>query len=184
LNAAGEKNKSGVSFPRADVLVIESLGGLLPDAERERGINRALIEFNRGHLVDRIREMAQDVGLRVLTVSPVGTSQVCSRCGALGRRYSIRRSPDTRLPDIHFGPVEKLFACRCGYHSNSDHNASVNLHRRLCMGDKAVAAFNEFREKRDIERRQILEVLEGELLPQLRRLHGLQAAALDAEIPF
>ncbi|MFB3815827.1 MAG: zinc ribbon domain-containing protein [Terriglobales bacterium] len=184
LNAAGEKNKSGVSFPRADVLVIESLGGLLPDAERERGINRSLIEFNRGHLVDRIREMAQDVGLRVLTVNPVGTSQVCSRCGALGRRYSIRGNPDTRLPDIHFGPVEKLFACRCGYRSNSDHNASMNLHRRLCMGDKAVAAFNEFREKTDIERRQILEVLEGELLPQLRRLHGLRAAALDAEIPF
>jgi hypothetical protein len=31
------------------------LATLLPDAERERGINKALVEFNRGHLVDRKR---------------------------------------------------------------------------------------------------------------------------------
>lgn len=184
LNVAGSKSgKIGPPFPRADVLILENLATLLPSAERERGINRSLIEFNRGHLVDRIKEVAEDVGLRVQTISPVGTSQVCSRCGALGRRYSIRRD-EPHLPDIHFGPVEKLFACRCGYRANADHNASVNLHRRFSMGDAAVSAFAEFQGKNERERHKTVEALEGDLIAGLRRLHQLIQAAVAAEGPF
>ena len=175
--------KTGSPFPRADVLVLELLASLLPDAERERGINRALIEFNRGQLVDRIKEVAKDNGLRLLTVSPFGTSQVCSRCGELGRRYSIKRDDESNQPEIIFGYVEKLFACRCGYHANSDHNASVNLHRRLLLGDEAIREYREWNLRPDSEKRTILEEIESCLRPQLRKLHGLDIKQW-IDIPF
>src|SRR5690606_10802524 len=62
LNADGAVDgKTALPYPRADVIVLEKLENLVPDAERERGINRALVAFNRGHLVQRVRELAEDV---------------------------------------------------------------------------------------------------------------------------
>jgi hypothetical protein len=174
LNTEEFPDKNTGEIYRADVLVLENLATLLPNAERERGINRSLIEFNRGHLVDRVRELAEDVGLRVILVSPVGTSQVCSRCNALGRRYSIQKSEETRKPAIHFGFVEKLFACPvCGYRANADHNASVNLHRRLAQVPGAFARWDELRStSKDMQRTQ-WEEMEAKLLPSLEKMHGL-----------
>jgi len=163
--------KTGEIFPRADVLVLENLATLLPNAERSKGINRALIEFNRGHLVERVKEQAKDVGLKVFEVSPKGTSQVCSRCGALGRRYSIRRSPTTHKPEIQFGLVEKLFACaQCNYRANADHNASVNLHRTLAQRDALQSYFVS-------DRDGICAEIEVKLLPLLRKSHGLDGSS-------
>ena len=170
-----DKN-TGEIYPRADVLVLENLGTLLPNAEREKGINRSLIEFNRGHLVDRVKELAKDVGLRVFEVSPVGTSQVCSRCGTLGRRYSIRRSAETHRPEIQFGFVEKLFACpECGYRANADHNASVNLHRRLAQVPGAFAQWEELGKDQQSKRKR-WEEIEAKLLPSLQKMHGFDGA--------
>lgn len=179
LNIEGKVSKStGQPYPRADVLIVENLANLLPDAERERGINRALIEFNRGHLVDRIQEVADDCGLRVILISPVGTSQVCSRCGALGRRYCIRKGPD-RLSDIHFGFVESLFACpECGYRANSDHNASVNLNRRFVFGESAIAGFRAWQQLSKPARLQRLPAIEASLLNTLRAEHRLDVALM------
>jgi transposase len=172
LNTAQEKSgKEDRIYPRADILILENLASLLPDAESERGINRALINFNRGQLVDRIKQMAVDYGLRVYEISPVGTSQVCSKCGKLGRRYSLKYDRENKCKDISFGPVEKLFACVCGHHGNADHNASVNLHRKFMMGEPAVKSFLDYRNKNDQERRSVVAALESALLPDLRALH-------------
>jgi Putative transposase DNA-binding domain len=172
LNASQEKSsKEDSIYPRADILILENLASLLPDAERERGINRALINFNRGQLVDRIRQMALDYGLRVSEISPVGTSQVCSKCGKLGRRYSLKYDQENKCKDIAFGPVEKLFACACGYRGNADHNASVNLHRRFLIGESAVKSYLDYLNKSDQERRSVVESVESTLLSGLRALH-------------
>jgi transposase len=165
---------TGEVYPRADVLVLERLKGFIPDAERERGINRALVEWNRGQTVERVREMAGDVGLKVFEVSPAGTSQICCHCGALGRRYSIGRNEKTDKPEIRFGWVEKLFACaECGYRANADHNASANLHQRFVRGDEAVARFFEWTNKSKREREEALRFLEEKLRKPLERLHAL-----------
>lgn len=187
LNVEGRADpKTGEVYPRADVLILEKLAGFIPDAERERGINRALAAWNRGQLVTRLREVASDAGLKLLEVHPAGTSQCCSKCGALGRRYSIARDDETRAPVIRFGWVEKLFACpnpKCSgrvssrpeqpFTCNADHNASVNLHRRFVMADKAVAEFFAWKSKPDAERNRLIGGIDGELRPQLERLHGL-----------
>jgi len=81
---------TGGPYPRADVLLLESMENLIPKAELERGVNKALVAFNRGHLVSHLKEVAAEVGVRVFEINPIGTAQVCSRCGALGRPYSVR----------------------------------------------------------------------------------------------
>tara|TARA_Y100001960_G_C14480727_1_gene731652 strand:- start:103 stop:846 length:744 start_codon:yes stop_codon:yes gene_type:complete len=173
LNVNREKNKAGVVYPKADVLLIESLEGLIPDAERTRGINKALVSFNRGQLVEHIKHMAEECGLRYIEVFPIGTSQVCSRCGSLGRRYSIQKVDG--VPSIKFGFVEKLFACpHCDYKSNSDHNASVNLHRRFVLGDSAVKSFQDYQALKEKEKkREVVDGIEKELEPSLKKVHGL-----------
>ncbi len=195
LNVAGAANRSGEPYPRADVLVVEKLAGFIPDAERERGINRALAAWNRGQLVTRIKEVAADAGLKVFEVHPAGTSQCCCRCGALGRRYSIVRDEQSGGPSIRFGWVEKLFACpnpKCRgrapeqpdrpFTCNSDHNASVNLHRRFVLDDGAVAAFFAWKNKSKAGRESELDRIDDALRPVLEKLHGIVRPELGA--PF
>jgi len=125
-----------VDFARAnacDLIILEKLAGMVPDAERERGINRALVNWNRGNLAKWIKQAANDAGLRVIEVAPHWTSQLCSQCGAMGARFSPARAEKAELPGPEvFECVGKLFACpQCGYMANADHNASVNLHHRF-----------------------------------------------------
>ncbi|MEX2142246.1 MAG: transposase [Pirellulales bacterium] len=179
--------RTGEVYPRADVIILEKLEGFIPDAEKERGINRALAAWNRAQLVNRLKEMAIDAGYkgRVFEIHPAGTSQVCCRCGALGRRYSIARGSVDGNADIRFGWVEKLFACpSCGYRANSDHNASVNLHRKFLHGDVAVSAFFRWTQQGDTKKKQQdLAELDAALFEPLRALHGLAGHNL-VETPF
>ena len=186
LNAAGDIDKrSGQPYPRADVLIIEDLGKLKPDATFERGVNRTITTFNHGHIADRIEELAEDVGLRVERVAAWATSQVCYRCGSLGRRYSIRRErPDENdrsskcRPEVHFGFTDPLFACpKCfagkrpglPYTCNSDFNAAMNLQRRFYFDRAAIKDFGDNKD----ERAERLERIDAELEPRLRQLHNL-----------
>lgn len=185
-NVDGHCDRStGQLLPRADVILIERLAGFIPDAERERGVNRALVAWNRGQLVERLKEMAADAGFkgRVFEVNPAGTSQVCSRCGSLGRRFSIVRDGETNRPVIQFGWVEKLFACpKCRYRANADHNASVNLHRKF-LSDSAMSQFFEWSKLSDKKRKQqVIHELEEELRPRLEAEHGVGPSGI--ETPF
>jgi len=125
-----------VDFAReheCDIIILENLAGMIPDAERDRGLNRALVNWNRGNLAKWVKQLANDAGLLVVEVPPHWTSQLCSRCGALGARFSAGSDETTGQPGAAlFEPVGKLFACPdCGYVANADHNASVNLHKRF-----------------------------------------------------
>jgi transposase len=179
LNSAGHKDRSGKVFPRADVIVLERLAGFIPDAERERGINRALASWNRAQLVERVKEMATDAGYknRVYEVHPAGTSQCCSRCGEVGRRYTIVKRDNASF--IEFGWVGKLFACaKCHYRANADHNASINLHH-VFSETNAMSAFYAWRELPEKARRQIISDLDEALLHLLQAEHGLRV-----DLPF
>lgn len=172
-------------LPRADIILVERMEGFVPDAERERGINRALAAWNRGQLVERLKQLAEDYGFkgRIFEIHPAGTSQVCSRCGELGRRYSIVRDETTRRPQIQFGWVEKLFACAaCGYRANADHNASVNLHRKFLSPDWTNSFFqwSTMKDRRAKETR--IHELDDKLLPALMREHRLTELGVDS--PF
>lgn len=110
---------------KVDIIILEALKDLVPDAARERGINKALINWNRGQTADWIRQTAQDYGIRVKEVPAYWTSQICHKCNCLGYRYRIG---DDEQPETETGG--KLFLCAgCGYNANADFNASINLNR-------------------------------------------------------
>jgi hypothetical protein len=118
----------------ADVLAVENLRALRADARRERGLNTGLINWRRGHTTEWTKLFAESDGLLFREERAYWTSQVCSRCLRLGRRYTPHRNGETGLVEPRFGTVEKLFACPapgCQIDVNADLNASVNLHRVL-----------------------------------------------------
>ena len=69
----------------------------------------------RGLLIKYTSELAQMVGLNIVTVNPSGTSAYCSRCN--------RPSVHQHAPDIKSGDRNWL-ACQCGRSSDRDHSAS------------------------------------------------------------
>ncbi len=167
-------------YPRADVLLLESMENLIPKAELERGVNKAMVAFNRGHLVSHLKEVAAEVGVRVFEISPLGTAQVCSRCGALGRPYSVRSLSTDQPISITFGPAEALFACpSCHYRSNTSHNASVNLHNRF-YSSRTMESFITYLRQPVEQRREILRRIEAELTSptagtlSLHHMHGVK----------
>jgi len=181
LNVEGVGDpRAGKSYPRADVLILESMENLIPNVERERGVNKALVAFNRAHLVSHLKEIVAEAGVMVFEISPVGTSQVCSRCGALGRPYSVRRRSKDHPVAITFGPAEPLFACpSCHYRANSSHNASVNLHHRF-YSDQALESFITYL-RQPVERKlENLRRIEAELISpiagplSLYEMHGIK----------
>lgn len=129
-----------------DLILMEKLEGLVPDAERERGINRALIRWNRGELCRWIKMLGEEFGLRTVELPPHWTSRICHRCNRFGERYSLASGK------MVAEPVGKLFGCPwCGYRANADFNASINLHRvwagsfpkvRSVKGQKGKASLN------------------------------------------
>ncbi|MCL5038148.1 MAG: zinc ribbon domain-containing protein [Chloroflexi bacterium] len=116
----------------ADVIILERMAGLIPDAEKQKGINRALMEWNRRNLTEWVKMLGKEAGIKVFTVSPHHSSWVCSRCGSLGRRYSVCKDKKTGQVEKRFETVGKLFACpeeNCLLEVNADYNASINLHK-------------------------------------------------------
>jgi transposase len=109
---------------RVDLILMEKLGGLVPDAAKERHINKALMNWNRGNLCRWIKLLADPSGIRTLELPPHWTSRVCSHCGSLGVRFNCPKG------QMQIAPLGKLFGCpRCGLQANADFNASVNLHK-------------------------------------------------------
>lgn len=183
LNTEKKKNVQGIEYPRADVIVLENLAGLIPDAAKRKGINKALMNWNRGHLVKRIQEIAHDSGYlyRVYIMSPWGSSQVCCKCKGLGRRYSIIKDENGR--QIQFGNGEKLFACaNCRYMANADHNASINLHH-IFKDKDAVGFYKDYANKNEEEKQKIIDNLEAILRPHLQKMHFTTKKERSLDVP-
>jgi len=171
--------KTGKPYPRADVLLLEDLSTLVPTTKKRRDQNQLLIEFMHRGTLSKIEEMAKDAGLKVLRIKPGGISQVCPKCGGIGRRYEIRIDQETKKPDIHFTDViddidcQKLFVCAsCSYRGNGDHVASVNLHRKFydwSVVDKyfTLLRSDNYKEQKKVIEEELREFLRKEHFPQM-----------------
>jgi putative transposase len=90
---------------------------------KSRRMNRKRANQLRGKINEHARDKAYLYQVVTVEVNAHGTSQYCSRCGALGERFSCRGGQ--RIVE-KWG---KLFACpKCDYESHADFNASVNVH--------------------------------------------------------
>jgi putative transposase len=107
------------------VLLFERLRKIKPGpGSKSRRMNRRRANQVRGKISAHTKAKAYLQQVVTVEVNPHGTSQYCSRCGALGERFSYRGGK--RIVE-KWG---KLFWCRvCHYEAHADFNASVNVHR-------------------------------------------------------
>ncbi len=93
-----------------DAIAIEDLKFKdLPDWENKR-FRRLFSTWFYSRLEERLRHKAQREGIKVLSVNPFNTSQVCHECGSKGKANRFE------------------FVCEsCGKRFDRDYNASVNI---------------------------------------------------------
>ena len=115
------------------VLVFEKLNIPQPRKGRVRGkaLRRRLSGWQHGLIRGYAEGKAQEFALAVAEVNPAYTSQICSRCGLLGKRHRHK------------------FSCVCGFSLHADLNAAVNIRNRytvsrdggpLSIGPEALAS--------------------------------------------
>ncbi len=107
------------------ILLFERLRTIKPGpGSKSRRMNRRRANQLRGKIREHAKDKAYLQQVVTVEVNPHGTSQYCSRCGALGERFSYQNG---QCIHVKWG---KLFVCPvCHYEANADFNASVNVHR-------------------------------------------------------
>ncbi len=66
-------------------------------------------------VIDRIINIAEEMGINVVKVSPAYTSQQCSSCGAIHKESR---------------EGERFKCTACGYEIDADLNAAINIHNK------------------------------------------------------
>jgi IS605 OrfB family transposase len=100
------------------VLVFEALKMPQPRRGKIRGtaLRRRLSQWQHGLIRHYAESKAQEFSLAVAEVNPAYTSQICSRCGLLGKR----RRHDFSCPS-------------CGFSLQADLNAAINIRNRFTV---------------------------------------------------
>jgi transposase len=94
---------------------------------KARAMNAYLRASNLAHIPQQIKWNAEKRGGMATPVIAAYSSQECSVC-----HYTSRKNR----------PDQQTFCCQvCGFEAHADHNASVNLSRRV--GDKALGACHD-----------------------------------------
>lgn len=183
-NTSEDLASDGAPFPKADYVVFDSQPGLVARTDRERGLNRAIANWAHRGVVEEATRKLKGCGVRVREQSPIGASQVCSKCGALGRRYSLVRHGRSgkRRVRIEFDILGKLFACRCGYLANAEHNAAVNALTRFFSNER-FAAFEQYRALGDQGKAALRTEIEAALLPVLAARHSVPTDTARTDTP-
>ena len=85
--------------------------------ENDLNYNRRLRILHLGSLKDEFEHIARKYGIAVSLVQSFYTSQTCPHCGCIDK--------ENRKDQEHFECIE------CGYKSNADLNASINIKQRI-----------------------------------------------------
>ena len=103
-------------FESTKTFVIEELKGLKNGRRFHKEFQAKFQRWTYPTLVKRIKLTSERLGVRVEEVNPAYTSQTCSRCGT--------KDKNSRKGEV--------FTCTsCGYESDADLNASVNISMRF-----------------------------------------------------
>jgi len=114
LKVAKELDKIADSIEGEKVVVFEKLKGLRASKDKSKKLNRKLNYWLKSRIIDKVKEKGLEKGYKVDDIYPQYTSQRCSKCGAIGERFSPNGST-------------ALFGCQCcGYIINADTNAVFN----------------------------------------------------------
>jgi putative transposase len=103
-------------FSTTKIFVIENLKGFKNGRRFHREFQAKFQRWTYPGLVKRVKLASERLGVQVEEVNPAFSSQTCSRCGI--------KDKNSRKGEV--------FACTsCGYESDADINASVNISRRF-----------------------------------------------------
>lgn len=92
-------------------------GSTFAKDENDLNYNRRLKLLHLGSLKDEFEHIARKYGIAVSLVQSFYTSQTCPKCGCIDK--------ENRKDQEHFECIE------CGYKSNADLNASMNIRNRV-----------------------------------------------------
>jgi len=110
------KTVKDLPWDQTQTFVIEALRGLKNGRRFHKDFQARFQRWTYPALVKRIKLTSERLGVRVEEVNPAFTSQTCSRCGS--------KDKNSRKGEV--------FACTsCGYESDADVNASVNILKRF-----------------------------------------------------
>jgi putative transposase len=110
------KAVKSLPFSTTKTFVIENLKGLKNGRRFRKEFQAKFQRWTYPGLVKRIKLASERFGVQVEEVNPAFTSQTCSRCGT--------KDKNSRKGEV--------FACiSCGYESDADVNASVNISKRF-----------------------------------------------------
>jgi len=131
---------------KVHVIILEDLKKYKMNLERSKQENRQLMVWAIRKIQDFLELQAKPLGVRVRSVWPHYTSQVCSACGEPGKRASLpSKSSWEKFYQKKYGEKRKwivenggkMFVCsnpNCVRKSrmiNADINASLNLHKKF-----------------------------------------------------
>jgi hypothetical protein len=99
---------------------------------KARRMNAALYASNLAHIPKQVAWGAAKRGIKATAVRSAYTSQECPACHFVARSNR---------------PEQQMFCCGvCGWQAHADHNAAVNIARRL--GDREVRTYRNWQELR------------------------------------
>ena len=105
-----------LNLPDYDVVVMEDLKNMNHKTRQERRMNKfqraEQAHWNLRQVYNRIKDICEENRVHMIKVSPAYTSQRCSSCGAIHK-------------ESRQGEVYKCISC--GYTSDADYNASLNI---------------------------------------------------------
>ena len=113
-------NKTVKELPlgQINILVLEALKNLKKGKRFRKQFQARFQRWTYPLLIKRLKLISERQGVLVTEVNPAYTSQTCSRCGC--------KDKNSRKGEV--------FACTsCGYESDADINASVNILKRFRM---------------------------------------------------
>jgi IS605 OrfB family transposase len=101
-----------------ELLSIEDLKQVKHKSKLGKKTNNKLQYWSYAKTIKKLEQVCSETGIKLMKVSPAYTSQTCSNCGSLHRE---NRSSQERFRCID-----------CGYSTNADYNAALNIDRKGC----------------------------------------------------
>lgn len=120
-----------INWNELKTIIMENIKKIKQNIKKERKLNKQfrdrLQRWTYSKLLNKIRLTAEATGVHLQLVSPAYTSQICSQCGAVHKQ---NRNCE-------------IFNCRnCGYISDADYNASLNI-LNLGLAQQSMVAGNK-----------------------------------------
>jgi len=122
------KTVKELPFRETKVIVMEDIKNIKKNTKKEKRLNKQFrSKFQRwtySKLTSRIKQLSEVDGVHCQLIAPACTSQTCNRCGFV---HTLNRNCE-------------MFKCRqCGYTTDADYNASLNI-LNLGLAQQSIVA--------------------------------------------